>query len=221
MATSSPGPSARPPCKRAPGYRRWALMLVLVLLMAAGGPAGAWAVAEPEESIFQRFALKRQNQRFQQASLEIPLYLRPQTDPDSKINQNLGFNYLSAYRPEGRFYASRSIGIAITEWEPTAPEVRKVKVKTFDISILLNRLHSSSMVSSFGLGLGMMDGTIYFAESPFYEPRLEPFIPIHIGLAVRLGENFQLGLKFTQFSFFRTDPVISFSRTLLGVGLNY
>lgn len=195
----------------------------LLLLLAIGATAsGTPAAAEDAEQkpIFRRFALTRDKPDFWQALFEVPLYLRPQGNADARIERNLGFNYVTSYRPGNRIYFSRSIGVTRMEWHPVDSTVEKVAVKTFDVTLILNHLYRSTLVTSFGLGLGVMDGLVTFNDERDYSTRLEPFIPIQFGMGVRLG-GVQVGLKVSQFSFFRSNPVISNTRVLLGVGFNY
>ncbi len=186
----------------------------------------AWAhpapvSAQANDSIFQRFSMSREKPKGWQALLEVPVLLRPQTQADAEIKKNLGFNYVSAFRPGNRLYFSRGLGFARMEWEPRQSDVKTVKVKTFTATLALNHLFRSTLVTSYGVGLGVMDGLITFNDDRNFSARLEPFVPLQIGLALRLGRTFQLGLKFVHFGFLRTNPVISNSRILLGLGVNY
>ena len=208
-------------------FRRLVPLLLFAALAATWPGWAAPALAQQEQGnpdtppIFRRFALTREKPRFWQALFEFPVALRPQGQPDAEIEKNLGLNYVISFRPNNRFYFSRSLGFTRMEWVPKDSAQRRVKVKTFDTTLILNRLFKSTFVLSFGLGLGVMDGLITFKDERNFQPRLEPFFPIQLGLAVRLGESFQVGLKFSHFLFFRSDPIISNSRLLLGLGFNY
>lgn len=174
-----------------------------------------------DEPIFRRFQLSRKVRKSWQAVFEIPVALRPQSDDNAEIIKNFGFNYVSSFRPNNRWYLSRSLGISKMEWISSDPNVRRVKVRTFDMTFLVNRVFDGLLVTSFGAGLGLMDGLVEFAEPGGFSERLEPFIPIQFGLAVRLGDTFQLGLKVSHFPFFRQEPVIATTRVLIGVGFSY
>ncbi len=106
------------------------------------------------------------------------------------------------------------------EWHPKQSVINTVKVKTFDITLIANHLYRSTLVTSFGVGLGVMDGLVTFNDPGRFSTRLEPFIPLQAGIALRLG-SVQVGLKVSQFSFFRSNPVISTTRVLFGLGFNY
>ena len=203
----------------------WVIAMTIgaVLLMVVEGPTYAeeQEPAKEESSIFQRFALRRDPPKFFQTMIEVPVSLRPQTDPEAETTYNLGFNWVSGFRPLNRFYMTRSFGLAAMEWQPTDSAVEKVKVKTVDLSFQLNHRSTEWMVTTFGLGIGMMDGLIYFNDERVFDPRLEPFIPVHFGMALRMGETWQVGLKYSQFSFFRSRPLISLGRIMLGIGYNY
>ena len=193
--------------------------------LALGTPVMASPVVETEASeepsIFQRFALRRDPPKFFQTVIDLPILLRPQTDPKAEILKNAGINWMSSFRPNDPIYSSQSLGIAILEWLPTDPSIAKVKVKTVEASILVNHRSATWLVTTFGFGLGLMDGLIYFNDERVFDPRLEPFIPFQIGWAARLGDSFQLGVKYQQFTFFRSQPVISLGRVLVSLGYSY
>lgn len=198
-------------------------LLAALAFSIAGTALGSRAAAQEPESdpIFRRFEISRKRPKFWQVLLEIPVLLRPQGQSDAEIEKNLGFNYVTSFRPNSRVYFSRSLGLAKMEWLPRETGVRQVKVRTIDTTLILNHLFKSTLVTSYGLGIGAMDGIITFNDGRKFETRLEPFIPLQFGLGLRLGKTVQLGLKFSQFYFFRTNPIISNSRLLLGLGFNY
>ena len=201
---------------------RLGLLLIVFSLTVLFAPFQALAQnKESQESIFQRFALSRKPPKTEQKVFEFPVGIRPQSDEDAEINKNLGFNYISSGRPGGRWYLSSSLGFSKIEWEPTDPSVDLVKLRTFDWSFLVNRLSGGWLVTSFGLGFGIMDGLVKYAEPGNFSERLEPFIPIHFGLAARLGDTLQVGLKLVHFPFFRSNPVIATTRLLAGIGFSY
>lgn len=200
---------------------RWNAGLALLVFLALPPQEPAAQDAGTDQPIFRRFALTRKTSKIAQRLFEIPMSLHPQSDPDAEINKNLGFNYVSSGRPDNRWYISSSLGFSKMEWEPSDPNVDLVKLRTFDLTFLVNRLFGGWMVTSFGLGLGVMDGLVVFSQPGSFSERLEPFIPVHIGLGARLGSTLQLGLKVTHFPFFRQHPVIASTRILLGIGYNY
>ncbi len=193
----------------------------MLSLLVAGLPSAGSAQEEENDPIFRRFEMSRKRPRNWQAFFEIPAYLRPQGERDAEIEENLGLNYVTSFRPNRRVYFSRSVAVTRMEWFPQDSAVRRVRVKTLDVSMLLNNLFGSTLVTSYGLGVGIMDGVINFNDDRIFDTRLEPFFPLQFGLSVRLGGDVQLGLKYSQFFFFRGDPIISNSRLLLGLGFNY
>lgn len=194
--------------------------LIVLCLLPLQALAQAQEMGE-EETIFRRFQLTRKVRKTEQKLFEIPVALHPQSDSDARIKKNFGFNYISSGRPDNRWYVSSSIGISKMEWEPSDPNINLVKLRTFDWSFLVNRLFSGWLVYSFGLGLGIMDGLIVYAEPGQFSERLEPFIPIHLGLGARLGDTVQVGLKLSHFPFFRQKPAIATTRLLFGIGFSY
>ena len=176
---------------------------------------------QDDRPIFRRFAMKREDPSDWQALFEIPFLLRPQSQADADIERNMGLNYVTSFRPDRKWYMSRSVGFARMEWVPKDSSVARVKVRTFDVTFIVNNLAGGWFVTSFGLGLGVMDGLVKFKDSRNFNERLELFIPIQFGLAIRLGDTLQLGLKISQSTFFRSNPPISTTRLLFGVGFNY
>lgn len=200
--------------------RRWAGAATLIVICVLPLQTLAQEMGK-EETIFRRFQLSRKVPKTVQKLFEIPVALRPQSDSDAEIKKNFGINYVTSGRPDNRWYISSSVGISKMEWEPSDPNVDLVKLRTFDWSFLVNRLYSGWLVASFGLGLGIMDGFVQFSETGQFSERLEPFIPIHFGLAARLGGTLQVGLKLSHFPFFRQTPAIATTRLLVGIGFSY
>ena len=199
----------------------WALRYFAGALIAAIALVDGGIALAQDDSIFRRFAETRKRPKFQQILLEIPVALRPQTQPDSEILKNQGLNYVNSLRPQHRFFISRSIGLARMEWAPKAAAVVRVKVKTLDISTILNFNLQSTFILHLGFGFGIMDGLVVFSDERNFETRLELFIPLQVGISLALGEAYQVGVKFVQSTFFRTDPVVSVARTLIGFGFNF
>jgi hypothetical protein len=75
-------------------------------------------------------------------------------------------------------------------------------------------------VMSLGLGVGFMDGLIFYKDGGF-KHRLEVFLPVQVGTGVRLGKSWFVGAKVIQSSYFGPGPVASVARGLIGIGYNY
>ena len=202
--------------------RYFAVALIAAMALAGGGVVLAQGSQDAQdENIFNRFAESRQRPKFRQILLEIPVALRPQTQPDAEILKNQGLNIVDSLRPQHRFFISRSIGLARMEWAPKLAEVERIKVKTFDISTIFNFNLQGPLLLHMGFGFGFMDGLVIFSDERKFETRLEFFIPLQVGISLALGEAFQVGVKFIHYNFFRTDPVISLGRALIGFGFNF
>ncbi len=195
--------------------------MVALLLADLSSPISASAQESGDGSIFRRFAQRRKSPKYRQTVIEFPILLRPQTQSDAQIEKNLGINYIGALRPQNRLYLSRGFNLAKMEWKPKSPDIDRVRVKTFEMTQILNYNLSSLFVLNFGFGIGLMDGVILFNTSRNFETRLELFIPFHFGVGLRLGDTYQLGLKLAQSTFFKTGPVISVTRVLIGFGYNF
>lgn len=196
------------------------------ILLALSFGALAWvstAIAQPlaeERSIFQRFGSGRVAPENWQLMPEIPVFLRPQFDPDAEIVNNSGANLVVAFRPRNRIYFSRSYDFAQMSWKPKSGSVKKVELTSFDISEMINFSVKRLVIITFGLGLGVMDGLIVRTEDRF-RTRLEPFIPIQLGLGLLTGSAFTVAVKVSQHFFFGPGPGVSLTRGLIGVGYNF
>lgn len=171
-------------------------------------------------SIFQRFDSGREIPKTWQTTLELPVLAVPQVAPDARIVTDVGLNWVTAYRPESRYYFSRSFGFAKLEWAPKNNQVKTAQVITLDRTEIFNIRATNWLIVSFGLGLGLMHGLSVEHDHEF-QARFEPFIPVQVGLAVPIGRSFLFGIKVIQSSFFGPGPVLSVMRGLVGFGYNY
>lgn len=195
---------------------------VLVLAMTAIGPAPLAAQGDPSEesTIFRRFGTGRVAPENWQFMPEFPVFLRPQADPDAKIVRNDGANLIVSFRPRNRIYFSRGYGFAQVSWKPKGGSVKKVEVTSFDISQLLNFSIKRTFIVTFGLGLGLMDAVIHERKGSIRN-RLEPFVPFHFGLGIDTGTAINIAFKVSQHIFLGPGPVVSLTRGLVGIGINF
>jgi hypothetical protein len=170
-------------------------------------------------SMFQRFAAGRDVSKTWQTMFEVPVGLSPQTDPGAHIVANEGLNWVTSFQPLNRVYFGRSFGYARMVWEPGG-QLDTTEVVQWDWTEILNIAVRPWWVISFGVGLGFMDGLIFYKDGSF-KHRLEPFIPLQVGTGVRIGKSIFVGAKLAQSSYFGPGPVASASRALVGVGYNY
>jgi len=198
-------------------------LLLILALVPVGWAAGTARAADPpgEGSIFRRFLQEREVPPSRQAMVEFPVAAAPQAERDAEILVNTGLTYVVSAHPKDRVYLSQSWGFARTAWRETGGSVGKVQVITLDISQVLNVSLWRKAVFSFGLGVGLMDGEIHYRDSRGLDTRLEPYIPVQVGLGLPVGRSFYGGLKVVQSSFFGPGPVVSLTRVLLGLGVNY
>jgi hypothetical protein len=170
--------------------------------------------------MFQRFDSGREVPKTWQSTIELPVLAVPQVAPDARIVTDYGINLVTAYRPENRYYFSRSFGFARLEWAPKNNQVKTADVTTLDRTEILNFRISNAFILSFGLGLGLMHG-LSVERNHEFQSRFEPFIPVQVGVAVPIGRSFLFGLKVIQSSFFGNGPVLSVMRGMVGFGYNY
>ena len=170
-------------------------------------------------SMFQRFAAGRDASKTWQTMYEVPVGLYPQTEPGAHVVANEGLNWVTAFQPLNRVYFGRSIGYARMVWEPGG-QLDTTEIVQWDWTEILNIAVRPWWVISFGVGLGFMDGLIFYKDGSF-KHRLEVFVPVQAGTGVRLGKSFFVSAKFAQSSYFGPGPVASVARGLIGVGYNY
>jgi hypothetical protein len=220
----------RPPNPVPPIVRmRWLLRVALVgVFLAAAGGIAEKAIAQPsvqDGGIFRRYLEARDAPNLWQVMPEFPVAVRPQFGGDATIGANAGVNLLVAYRPGNRLFNARSYDFARVSWRPKGciegvRTVCSVQVIQFDVTEFLYGWVYRAFTIGFGIGLGFMDGEIVYGDGTF-GTRLEPFIPVALGVGIPLGKDFLLGLKVAQSSFFGPGPVVSMTRALVGLGYNF
>lgn len=197
------------------------LLAALLAMLPALPPAAAQEGEADEEHIFRRFAQKPDPQKNDQLRLELPFFLSPQAEADAEIIVNEGFNLVFSTRPEGRFFFSQSLGYATTQWNPTRSDISLIEVTALDYSVIVNSVYRSLFVTSFGIGIGLMDGLLVYTDARNFETRLELFFPVQFGVALRVGESLEAGLKISYFPFFPASPMVSLGRLMVGLGYNF
>lgn len=193
------------------------LMAALVVIVPPGEEA--WA-REKDDSIFRRFSEKREHISNRFRLFEVPVAIRPQTNADAEIQENLGFGYVQGFFPRNPIFISFGISAARLEWLPEDPEITSVNVKQFDLTQSLNFRIKRLFVLSFGLGLGIMDGLVLYPDGTF-DHQLLPYIPVQFGAVVPMGDTLLLSLRAVHTPFFGSGDVIGHSRVVLGLGYYY
>ncbi len=187
-----------------------------VLALVALAAAQARGQGAGQRPIFNRFAGAPREPASRMRLFEVPVYLRPQTNADADIVHNLGLSYVEGFFPRNRVFVSFGYNYAQQEWEPASGEVEKVRVKQFDLTQHLNFWVERALFLNLGLGLGLMDGLLEFEDDDF-QHRLEPYIPIQLGLGVPLGD-LVVSLRVVHSPFLGSGPLISHTRGQLGLG---
>jgi len=172
-----------------------------------------------DRSIFQRFVAGRDVSKTWQTMFEVPVGLYPQSDPSARVLVNEGLNWVTIYEPLNRVFFGRSIGYAHMEWRPGG-QLDTTEVVQWDWTEILGFALQPWWVLTFGVGVGFMDGLIFYKDGAF-QHRLEVFLPLQIGTGVRFGKTWFLGAKVAQSSYFGPGPVASATRALIGIGYNY
>jgi hypothetical protein len=194
----------------------------IALRQALDAPPGLNAqitLPASDGSIFQRFASGKDASKTWQTMFEVPVGLYPSSDPGSHIVANEGINWVTSYQPLNRIYFGRSIGYAHMEWEPGGRLATTTLVE-WTWTEIVNFSVEPWWVISLGAGVGFMDGLTFFKAGGFVH-RLEPFLPVQIGSGLRLGKSWFVEAKAAQSSYFGSGPVVSATRSLVGVGYNY
>ena len=215
--------ASRPPATPAP--LRLLIRLLCVLAVVAALPAPGWA-AEPttqlqsDQPIFRRFSTPPRRSEARLRIFEIPVAVRPQTDAQADVFENLGIGYTVASLPFNRVFASVGFDFARMSWTPTNPEILSAKVREFEVHQNLNFWLWRTVIVSFGLGLGVMDGLVVKQDGKF-EHNLVPYIPVRLGLGYMIADKVYVGLRAVAVPFFGDGHEVGQSRLLLGFGWAY
>ncbi len=172
-----------------------------------------------DRSMFRRFMAGRDASKTWQTMFEVPVGLFPQTEPTAHVVANEGLNWVTTFQPLNRVFFGRSIGYARMVWQPGG-RLDTTEVVQWDWTEFLGFALQPWWVMSLGVGVGFMDGLIFYKDGAF-KHRLEVFLPVQVGTGVRLGKTWFVGVKFAQSSYFGAGPVASAARALVGIGYNY
>lgn len=188
--------------------------------MLSAYPALPAAQDDREDTIFRRFLAQPKSTATRMAMFEVPVALRPQTDSQAEIEENLGLNYVVSIRPRNRVFSSIGFNLGRMEWIPSAPEIASADVKQFDVTQNFNFWIQRALIIHFGIGLGLLDSLVVFANRDI-EHNVVPYIPVQAGLAVPLGQTLFVGIRIVHTPFFGDGPVVGTTRLLAGAGFTY
>lgn len=189
----------------------------LCLLIGAGGRAAAQSGTDAP--IFNRFAGPPEPAR-EQRLFEIPFALRPQTNADADVQQNLGLGYYIGIRPRNRVYVSLGLNYFQAEWAPDSRVVKQVELKQVDVSQQINFWVQRWFALSVGLGIGVLDALVQFQDND-YQHRQGLYVPIQLGMIVPLGSTYVVSLRAVHTPYAGSAPMVSHSRAMVGFGYNF
>jgi len=175
---------------------------------------------ERDDSIFRRFFTPPRRTESHLRIFEVPFHVRPQTDPQADVRENLGFGFSVASQPFKRTFGSLGFDVGRMRWRPSDPSVTSAEVKQFDANQSVNIWVARTFVISFGLGLGIIDGLVTRNDGTF-EHTIVPYIPVRLGVSVSLWDKVFLGLRMATTPFFGEGHQVGQTRLLLGLGWVY
>jgi hypothetical protein len=176
------------------------------------------ATQAPDDTpIFRRFAAPQRPTSTRLTVLEVPVTLRPQTDADAPVDENLGLGYELGVQPGNRLFGSVAFTLGRMEWRPSDPAVVSAEVKQFDVSQSLNFRAGRRVLIGVGLGLGVLDSLVVRADGSF-EHNVVPYVPFRLGLGLFLGDSLLVSLRLAVTPFFAEGHAVGQSRVLLGLG---
>lgn len=189
-------------------------------LLRSEAPEGATAQLSEDAPIFRRFSTppRRSDQRLR--LIQVPVALRPQTDSDAEVDENLGLGYEVGFQPFNRVFPSVAVTFGRMEWRPTHEAVDTVDVKTLDVTQSLNFWVQRTFTIGVGLGLGILDSIVVNRDGTF-EHNIVPYIPFRLGVTLSLWDTVFLSLHGQAVPFFAEGYVVGQSRLLFGVGWTY
>lgn len=173
-----------------------------------------------DRSIFRRFSEEPETPGYRMGIFEIPVYLRPQTNPNADIVENIGINYVRSFFPGSLIFTSLGFNFARMEWRPENPAIESEEVKQFDITLAYNAWIKRSMIVSVGAGLGLMDGLVINSDGSFHHS-LVPYIPLQLGWILPIGSDLRVSLRWAHTPYLGSGPVLGNSRIFAGVGFVY
>ncbi len=174
----------------------------------------------PDQPIFRRFSEEPETPGSRMGIFEIPVYLRPQTNSDADIVENIGINYVRSFFPGSLIFTSLGFNFARMKWRPKNPSIESEEVKQFDIILSYNAWIKRSMIVSMGAGLGLMDGLVINSDGSFHH-NLVPYIPLRLGWILPIGSDLRISLGWAHTPYLGSGPVLGNSRLFAGVGFVY
>ena len=192
---------------------------LICLIFLSASPAGAFASGH-DGNIFQRYAAGNNLTRSQQILVEVPTALRPQTDPDAEIRENLGVNYVYSEWPAKKSYGSLGFSLARSKWNPSDPNLQVAEISQMDIFASINIRTFSWLYINWGFGLGLLDGIVTRTDGTFSHA-LVPYIPFHLGAVAPVTSFLSFSYRTVYTPFIGDGPVVGTARTWLGIGYNY
>jgi hypothetical protein len=183
-------------------------------------PAPPWAQFQNDEPIFRRFTTPPTRSERRLRIFEVPVALRPQTDPRAEVQEDLGIGYTMATQPFNRLFVSAGFDFARLTWQPSDPAILRAQVRQLDVHQNLNAWLWRRLIVGVGFGLGVLDGLVLNADGTF-EHNLVPYVPVRVGVGILLGDKVYVGLRAVATPFFGEGHEIGHSRLLLGLGWVY
>lgn len=177
-------------------------------------------VSPDQEPIFRRFVAAPTRQERRLRIFELPVALRPQTDPLAEASEHTGLGYEVGFRPFDRIYSSLGANWARMAWRPSDPTLAAAEVKQFDVYQSLNFHAGRHVVIGLGLGLGVLDSLVVTTDGRFAH-HVVPYVPVRLGVGTIIGDSVWLGLRVVATPFFGGGPTVGQSRLLLGLGWTY
>lgn len=217
---------------------RFILAMAIFWLWAAGIPPSAMAQDEAqngaqkaaqdeareessmEDAIFNRFTTSVEEDKSRQALFLVPVFLRPQTDPDAKVIVNKGLSYQRDFNPLDRVFTSLSFHYYRSEWEPSAPGLQKVQVYQLEIVPMLTFNLAKVLGVGFGVGLGLMDGLVEYPDGS-YTRREGLYMPIRLGVSLNIANTASLAFVLAHTPYWSEGSMLSSTRAQFGLGYYY
>jgi hypothetical protein len=195
------------------------LLCVLGLVLVTW-PAVSRAQMQGSPPIFRRFSAPPTRAEGRLVLFEVPVALRPQTDPQAHVTQNEGIGIQLASQPFNRVFLSGGLDFSRMTWTPSDPSLSSATVKTFEVDQDLNFWIGHSLVAGVGIGLGALDSLV-LKKSGSFEHAVVPYIPVRLGLFVSLWDKLFVGLRASVTPFFASGVEAGHSHLLLDVGWAY
>lgn len=174
-----------------------------------------------EAGIFGRLDSSRAFREREQIMVGSSFWAQPVAMSDARVTENQGIRYAHSFRPRAMVYGGWAWEMNSTHWVPKDPSIAEIQVFQLAYENSLNFWLRRVAVMRIGLGLGLMSGLVRYNDARVFQTRLEPYIPISLGLGFYITDSTMVEWSGSLSPFFGPGPVMNLWRQGVSVGFNF